>query len=1081
MAGWTIPNEASASSPDQSEIDTGDFAVLTNGVAGNGVISGLVVTPHGSPNMSLAVAAGIAKIGKTAVSVIAGNTPTITADGTNPRYVFIEIDTSGTIGINAGTAAAKPVFPTSSVNKVVIAAIRVAAATTALGSGTIIDKRVFISTGNKTNIYATDYGLGDGVTSDNAALDAFFAALSGAFTQVGLDRAGSGIKGILPAGTWVYTPAATGTCFPVIAPTGTNAGSITIEGQGSGSTTLTTSGALGHKLTMSGAATRGSGAAGVSGSLNPGANGITLSFGTAHGGVEGQTIALQVTSRGRKIWCHYSIIDPAPGADNTKLIYGVASATTTADLNLVIPPTGDVYFCEYMVEPLNFSTKGPFFIDKLTLQAGTNTDTPTDGFGIRMTARVNVMPDCQVRGFWMGASINGTVHGGQGSQNTDHNFIYSRDFQSNQIALGFIDNSKSSWPSQVGTGLGGGRDNHLLGANFGGTGLYSITVNDGGSFQTLDVSSTNMKGGSSPLFFEGVDGVDPVEPLGIDGIEGWVKFEGSGNWSFALDETKRRIFQKSLLAGFRIESSVDINGADQGTPGGAGTVPQGTFNDFTDKPWTATNVSLKNIASMPTITADVPAAMFGGDGGCDIGTIVVIGLAQRASTDSGYASDGITVVSGKKFQSATAKFTQDDVNLRIDCAGLTGGSDTIASWNSATEVVMKNNVTAATGQAWTIRNDGTKNQASVNHEGRVATTDYVSPAAGLCRITMPFPTFNGTFPDSTTIYTAIAGELGCMRVGSLHAWDTPMTMDTPALDRMCRSSMFFDLKSLSSGNITMIQDDINPAPRKALPSFRIWDALARRKIDGVANTTTTFTSATAKFNQDDVGKSLSCVGIGLPSDTTTIASVTNKTTVIMNDAATSSATGLTFTVGAAKAIPPFRFSVTHGQNKFYLYKHAQGDTNAIVKGGYCEFTSGSSGNLDLQSSVASRVKLGAGVAMGASGVGALPGVSTTVGAIFNAAAVGSSAARVFFDSPTLLVAQYPTVLSLTDETNQLIASGSIAAGSLLADKGDGSGQVVQVALTTGVPTAGQRIVGQAIALATTGNPVAAVICHPYWT
>lgn len=64
--------------------------------------------------------------------------------------------------------------------------------------------------------------------------------------------------------------------------------------------------------------------------------------------------------------------------------------------------------------------------------------------------------------------------------------------------------------------------------------------------------------------------------------------------------------------------------------------------------------------------------------------------------------------------------------------------------------------------------------------------------------------------------------------------------------------------------------------------------------DGVTNSTTTFTSATAAFNATtDVGKVIAATGVPVG---TTIASVTNATTVIMSAAATATASGLSFTI-----------------------------------------------------------------------------------------------------------------------------------------------------------------------------------------
>lgn len=70
----------------------------------------------------------------------------------------------------------------------------------------------------------------------------------------------------------------------------------------------------------------------------------------------------------------------------------------------------------------------------------------------------------------------------------------------------------------------------------------------------------------------------------------------------------------------------------------------------------------------------------------------------------------------------------------------------------------------------------------------------------------------------------------------------------------------------------------------------------RSLIDGVLNSTTTVTSATGAFSNQDQGKAIS--GIGIPAGTT-ISSVTNGTTIVLSAAATATASGVTLNIGAA--------------------------------------------------------------------------------------------------------------------------------------------------------------------------------------
>jgi hypothetical protein len=71
--------------------------------------------------------------------------------------------------------------------------------------------------------------------------------------------------------------------------------------------------------------------------------------------------------------------------------------------------------------------------------------------------------------------------------------------------------------------------------------------------------------------------------------------------------------------------------------------------------------------------------------------------------------------------------------------------------------------------------------------------------------------------------------------------------------------------------------------------------------DGVSNSTTTYTSATAAFTAADVGKGIT--GTNIPAGTV-IASVSSATTVILSQAATASASGLSFSIaGRIPATP----------------------------------------------------------------------------------------------------------------------------------------------------------------------------------
>lgn len=151
---FTIPNEADAAFADMAEVDSVDLAILVAGLQGVGVISGCAVTAQGSPDMTVAVAAGVVSIGGALVTVAGGNV-TVAADGSNPRFTLIVVDNTATKSAVAGTASSNPVFPAIPANSVVLAAVYIPAADTAIASNQILDKRVLVAAG-QANTYSVD-------------------------------------------------------------------------------------------------------------------------------------------------------------------------------------------------------------------------------------------------------------------------------------------------------------------------------------------------------------------------------------------------------------------------------------------------------------------------------------------------------------------------------------------------------------------------------------------------------------------------------------------------------------------------------------------------------------------------------------------------------------------------------------------------------------------------------------------------------------------------------------------------------------------------------------------------------------
>lgn len=139
---FDIPNAASAEDPSQAMPDSRDFTdILIPSFSGTGVVTGCAVTPQGSPDMTVAVAAGTVAVAGVSVGVAGGNVVITAADATNPRFDLIVASNTGVKSAVAGVPAAAPVFP-SAAGKVVLAAVRVPAGAASINAAKIVDKRV---------------------------------------------------------------------------------------------------------------------------------------------------------------------------------------------------------------------------------------------------------------------------------------------------------------------------------------------------------------------------------------------------------------------------------------------------------------------------------------------------------------------------------------------------------------------------------------------------------------------------------------------------------------------------------------------------------------------------------------------------------------------------------------------------------------------------------------------------------------------------------------------------------------------------------------------------------------------------
>lgn len=161
MPGLHIPDVPAATFPLQSGWLSSTIDTLIRGVAGYCVLSGCAVTAQGSPNGTVAVAAGVAFFGSTTpvaitaatVGIVSG-TGSAAADATNPRIDLVVVNNAGVLSRVAGTASTAPLEPALPDNVAPLAQIYVPATTTAILSTMISDRRIMAWGGSLSTIPA---------------------------------------------------------------------------------------------------------------------------------------------------------------------------------------------------------------------------------------------------------------------------------------------------------------------------------------------------------------------------------------------------------------------------------------------------------------------------------------------------------------------------------------------------------------------------------------------------------------------------------------------------------------------------------------------------------------------------------------------------------------------------------------------------------------------------------------------------------------------------------------------------------------------------------------------------------------
>lgn len=187
---FTIPDKGEGDNDIQSILFQEYIETLVAGIDGmDCVLSGLAVT--GGADMTPAVAKGAVLTNGILKAVAAADVTIGTAHATNPRIDLIVVDSSGSLAVRAGTAAAAPKPPARSANDVVIAAVFVPANDTAIATSQITDMRVMRTRGAIT-IYKTT--TAETTNNTASAIHVLYKTNSGVVIPNGLFLAGRQLR-----------------------------------------------------------------------------------------------------------------------------------------------------------------------------------------------------------------------------------------------------------------------------------------------------------------------------------------------------------------------------------------------------------------------------------------------------------------------------------------------------------------------------------------------------------------------------------------------------------------------------------------------------------------------------------------------------------------------------------------------------------------------------------------------------------------------------------------------------------------------------------------------------------------------
>lgn len=139
---FVIPNQSAAAFAQQAAPDATDIDAVVAAFDRTGVISGCAVTAQGTPDGTVAVAAGRIAVLGIEIDVTAGNLAVGNGHATLDRRDIIVVSNAAVKSVVAGVAAASPVKPAIPANSVLLAEVYVPATDNIVNANQIIDKGV---------------------------------------------------------------------------------------------------------------------------------------------------------------------------------------------------------------------------------------------------------------------------------------------------------------------------------------------------------------------------------------------------------------------------------------------------------------------------------------------------------------------------------------------------------------------------------------------------------------------------------------------------------------------------------------------------------------------------------------------------------------------------------------------------------------------------------------------------------------------------------------------------------------------------------------------------------------------------